>query len=245
MQTEYDVKKENERALKSACFPAEKESFLADSSRHILALTAKILGHPVTKSDDEWSIALMAVSEAVDSYDPERGDFWSYAAIVIKSRLLNMYRKERRSSVEIPVSPDIFEGEIGEDDPDLSMKLKVREELTLDENSGPDSLIDEINALTGELEAYGISFFDLTKCSPRASKTRRGCAEVIASVFLPPPLVEYLRKKKVLPSSELQKRSGQSIKFLDKFRKYLIATTLILDGDYPQIAEYVEDMRPE
>ena len=79
--------------------------------------------------------------------------------------------------------------------------------------------------------------------APRAEKTRRGCAEVIASIFLPPPLVEYLKKKKILPASEIQKRSGQSIKFLDKFRKYLIASTVILDGDYPQIAEYVEFLK--
>ncbi len=243
MPEKSDVKTENERAIKAAKDRGEKESFLAESSDHILALAAKISGHRITRSDDEWSVALMAVSEAIDSYDSERGDFWGYAAIVIKSRLLNLYRKEQRISPEVPVSPQVFDGEIEEDDPEFSMKLKVRDGLITDDGDVASSLTDEINALTKELEVYGISFFDLTKCSPRAEKTRRGCAEVIASIFLPPPLVEYLKKKKILPASEIQKRSGQSIKFLDKFRKYLIAATVILDGDYPQIAEYVEFLK--
>ncbi len=240
-----DAKTDNERAVKAASNPVEKERFLDDAGTHILALTAKICSHPVTRSDDEWSAGLLAVSDAIDSYDPEKGDFWGYAAIIIKNRLINMYRKEQNSSREIPVSPQVFDGEITEDDPEISMKLKVMESLTTDDTDPSGSLADEILALTKELEEYGISFFDLTKCSPRAEKTRKGCAEVIASIFLPPPLVEYLKKKKILPSSELQKRSGQNIKFLDKFRKYLIAATLILDGDYPQISEYVECMKPE
>ncbi len=243
MPEKNDVKTENERAERAARDRREKESFLYDSTAHILALTARICSHPVTTSDDEWSVALMAVNEAIDSYDPERGDFWGYAAIVIKSRLLNLFRKEKRESVEIPVSWQVFEGEVEEDDPELSMKLKVRESTVTDDDISK-ILTDEIDALTKELEAYGISFFDLTRCSPRAAKTKRGCAEVIASIFLPPPLVGYLKKKKILPSAEIRKRSGYGVKFLDKFRKYLIATVLILDGDYPQIAEFVEYMKP-
>ncbi|MCR5651406.1 MAG: hypothetical protein K6F86_09530 [Lachnospiraceae bacterium] len=239
-----DSKTDNERAVKAASDPLEKERFLSDAGMHILALTARICSHPVTRSDDEWSAALLAVSDAIDTYDPEKGDFWGYAAKVIKNRLINMYRKEQRSSREIPVSPQVFDGEITEDDPEISVKLKVMESLTADNPDPSGSLADEILTLTKELESYGITFFDLTKCSPRAEKTKRGCAEVIASIFLPPPLVEYLKKKKILPSAELQKRSGQSVKFLDKFRKYLITTTLILDGDYPQIAEYVQCMKP-
>lgn len=238
-------KNENEKAVKAAGDASYREAFLAESSDHILRLAGKLLGRSVTKSDDEWSIALMAVSEALDHYDEEKGEFWSYAAIVMKSRLLNLYRSSRRSEGEISVSPNVFEGEVEEDDPELSMKLQVQDKLVMAGPSEGNALRDEILALTEELEEFHISFFDLTECSPRSQKTKKGCAEVIASVFLPPPLVELLREKGYLPSKELRERSGQTIKFLDKFRKYLITSVLILDGDYPGLKEYVACMAPQ
>lgn len=237
--------KDNERALKAAGDASEREAFLAEESDHILRLSAKISGHPVTKSDDEWSIALMAVSEALTHYNPDRGDFWGFAAVVMKSRLLNLYQSRKRTESEISVSPDVFEGEIEEDDPELSLKLKLQDKMATGDVACETSLRDEILALQEELAQYHISFFDLTECSPRSHKTKKGCAKVIASFFLPPPLVELLRNSGRLPAKELTERSGQTIKFLDKFRKYLIATALILDGDYPGLSEYAANFRNE
>ena len=222
-----------------------REAFLSENSGRILHLAGKLLNRPVTKSDDEWSVALMAASEALDHYDPEKGDFWSYASVVIKSRLLNLIKSEQRSAAEIAVSPDVFTGEATEDDPELSMKLAVQKKTAVEAADSGNPLADEIFALQEELKRYDISFFDLTECSPRAEKTRKGCAEVITAFFLPPPLLELLKSSGLLPAKELASRSGQSRKLLDKYRKYLIASALILDGDYPGLAEYLEGLRPK
>ncbi len=239
-----DSKKDNLKAVQAAKDSSLREQFLSDNSNHILRLAAKLLGRPITKSDDEWSIALMAASEALDHYDLEKGEFWSYAAIVIKSRLLNLYRSNKRMEKEIIVSPNAFEGEVEEDDPELSLKLQLQDRMTVDGFSDQSSLKDEIEALEEELNQFNISFFDLTECSPRSQKTKRGCAEVIASFFLPPPIVRLLRESGRLPAKELQERSGKPFKFLDKFRKYVIASILILDGDYPGLAEYISCVDP-
>ncbi len=240
-----NLQNDNIKAAKAAGDPSEREAFLAENSGRILRLASKLLGRPVTRSDDEWSVALMAVSEALDHYDQRKGDFWGYAAVVIKSRLLNLLRRRKQSGLEISVSPEAFAGEFEEGDPELSMKLKLRDRMTSDDTASGNPLRDEILALQEELSEYNISFFDLTECSPRSRKTKRGCAEVIASIFLPPPLVEMLRKNGRLPARELKERSGQPVKFLDKFRKYLIASVLILDGDYPGLSEYVACMKSE
>ena len=218
-----DLKNENKKAVKAAGDASYREAFLAESSEHILRLAAKISGRILTKSDDEWSIALMATSEALDHYDEEKGDFWSYAAVVIKSRLFNLYRSNKRSEGEISVSPSVFEGEVEEDDPELSMKLELQDRMVSEDTAENSSLKEEILALT--------------EWSPRSRKTQQGCAEVIASFFLPPPLVELMRERGFLPAKELKERSGQTVKFLDKFRKYLITSALILDGDYPGLSE--------
>ncbi|MCR5487531.1 MAG: hypothetical protein K6F35_08350 [Lachnospiraceae bacterium] len=238
------INKENQKAImaRDASF---RETFLAENSGRILRLASKILDRRVTKSDDEWSVALIATSEALDKYDPEKGDFWGFASIVIRSRLLSLIQNEKRSSSEISVSPGVFEGEIEEEDPELSIKIKVQSRMAEGSFSGDNPVADEIDALEDELQKYGISFFDLTACSPKAGKTRKRCAEVITAFFLPPPLMELLMKTRKLPIKELTRRCSQSEKLLDKYRKYLIASVLILDGDYPELSEYLESMKPQ
>ena len=222
----------------------KKDAFLAESEDHIIRLTSKILKKTVTKSDDEYSVALIAVSEALDKYDEDKGDFWSYAAYVIKSRLYDMYRKEGRYAVEIAVSPETFSGELDDEDTGADLKLKVRDRLSEGGADVENALKDEIEAIRAELDEYGISFFDIDR-SPRTSSTRTMCARIIKTVFLPPPLVKALRKTKLFPAKDVMERDkGITRKFIDKYRKYLVTSTLILDGDYPLLTEYVRFLKP-
>ncbi|MCR4908251.1 MAG: hypothetical protein K5985_05415 [Lachnospiraceae bacterium] len=239
---ERDLRNENEKAARASNDRQYREIFLGENEDHILRLTARLMKKVITKSDDEYSVALIAVSEALDGYDPEKGDFWGYASFVIKSRLYDMYRKEGRHRDEIAVSPDSFSGELEEGDPEAGMKLELREKLSDAEAEEENSLRYEIEAITEELEGFGISIFDIKK-SPRTASTRKMCARVIKAVFLPPPLVALLRKTGLFPAKDVMERQDVSRKFIDKYRKYLIASTLILDGNYPFLAEYVKYLR--
>ncbi|MCR5654559.1 MAG: hypothetical protein K6G07_02840, partial [Lachnospiraceae bacterium] len=78
---------ENLKARRARDDKDRRNTFLLDEEQHILRLAGKLCNRVVTKSDDEWSIALMAVDEALDRYDETRGDFWSFASYVMKNRL--------------------------------------------------------------------------------------------------------------------------------------------------------------
>ena len=228
---------ENERALLAAKDTDSLDRFLKEEQQHILRLTGKVLNKSITESDDEYSVALMAVSEAVKNYDRTRGDFWSYAAFVIKSRETDLYRKNKKPGEnEITVSPEIFGGEADEDDPAITLQNDISlKTATYVDNA----LRDEIDALGEKLEAYGISFFDLAECSPKAKKSRNACSLVLKAIFTPPPLIEELIKSKTLPIKKILERQKVSRKLIDRHRKYLISASLILAGDYPAIAEYI------
>ena len=80
---------------------AQQDSYAADRliERYlpfIRAEAAKFLQRPPTDSDDELSIAMIAFHEAVCGYDKGRGAFLPYAATLIRSRLIDYDRKERR-----------------------------------------------------------------------------------------------------------------------------------------------------
>ncbi|MBR2527059.1 MAG: hypothetical protein IKE58_01095 [Blautia sp.] len=220
-----------------------KERFLLEEETHILRLAAKILHKPISFSDEEWSVAFQAVSSALDSFDEEKGNFWSYAALVMDSRLKDYYRAANRRNPEVLVSPEAFEGELEEDDPGFSLQHEIQQHTISWEDT---SLKDEILALQEELKRYDISFFDLTESSPKAEKTRRSCADLIRAFFAPPPpLVSKMRKSGILPAKELLSRTKISRKILDRYRKYLITSALILDGDYPGLSDYLQYVKKD
>ena len=235
--TERNTDAENEKALKAGENTENLDRFIRDEQQHILRLTGRVLKKHITESDDEYSIALMAVSEAVKTYDRTRGDFWSYAAFVIKSRETDYYRKNRRAGEnEIIVSPEAFGGDVEEDDPAKALQNDINQKTATETDT---ELKYEIEALGDKLEAYGISFFDLAECSPKAERSRKACALVLKAVFTPPPLIDELIKSKTLPIKKILEREKVSRKLIDRHRKYLVTAALILKGDYPGIAEYI------
>ncbi len=226
---------DNRHAIAAAADAEAKNAFLAEQQSHILHLTARIMKRTVTMSDDEWSVALMAVSEAVDSYDENRGNFWNYAALVIGSRLKDHFRSGTKDA-EMLVGPDAFDGDPDEDDPSLGLKIEVREKTAVVVDT---SLRDEIEAFGEELSEYGIDLFELPESAPRAAKTRAVCAELIKAFYTPPPLIDELKRTKNLPVKSLLSRVKVARKLIDRHRKYLVAAMLIKAGDYPGMADYL------
>lgn len=229
---------DNRRAIEAARSTESKNDFLTKEQGHILALLRRVTGKGLTESDDEWMVALMSVSEALDSYNSDRGSFWNYAALVMKSRLTDYYRSHASgNSAELLTEPAGFNGEPDDEAHSaISTQLEIAEKTAVRED---DPLRDEIEALTDELKGFDIDFFDLADVSPKTVKTRESCAEILITFFLPPPLVELLRKSGKWPVKELLMRKKLSRKQMDNHRKYLIAAALILSGDYPMLSEYL------
>lgn len=234
--SEISVEKriENEHVLAAKRDKDAKNAFLSDEQLHILHLAARILGKTLSVSDDEYSVSLIAVSEAIDSYDPDRGSFWNYASLVIGSRLKDHFRSATR--LEIPTGPDVFGSDMNEEDPTgLQIEIRDKTAVVIDTR-----LRDELDALSAELEEFDIDLFDLPEYAPHTIKTRRLCAKLIEAFFIPPPpLTDEMKRTRNLPASKLMERTGSSRKFIDKHRKYLVAASLIKAGDYPGMAEYL------
>ncbi len=240
---EINRKEENSRVIEAKTDRQKRESFLADEEDHIIRLTSVILKRNITKSDDEFSIAFIATSDAIDGYDPDKNDFWPYAAYVIRNRLVDYYRKESGRK-EVPVSPGAFEGNADEETPDLDISLEVRDRIKVRSLGVNNTLRVEIVAFEGEFQEYDITMSDLVECSPKSQKTRKGCADIIQAIFLPPSLVGFIKANGKIPATELLTRAKLQKKLMERHRKYLIAATVILSGDYPKLSEYVKHLKP-
>ncbi|MBQ8306043.1 MAG: RNA polymerase subunit sigma [Blautia sp.] len=222
--------------------------FIQENKRFIMACAYRSVGHFVTESDDEWSIAMIAFHEAVMNYEPAKGDFKALAATVIRRRLVDYQRSEARYSQEISVEPYTMDGDVDDEDPSaLQLEIRQKEAEISDMSSGGSpggsAVRDEIEAVQELLGEYGFSFFDLADCSPKAEKTKKRCAEAVIALLEDPELFRKMRSSKTLPIKEIVKASGVPKKILERHRKYIIAAAEILNGEYPLLAEYMSYIR--
>ena len=224
-------------ALFAAGNETRREELINRQETWILRTASAVSHRFVSKSDDEWSVALGAFSRAIDLYSPEKGAFLPFAQTLIKRELIDDYRLQKKTSHEIPVAPHVLagDGEPAEDTEGVYLAV-----IKSSREAADDSLRDEIVAANEMLSAYGFRFFDLTECSPQQDKTRKDCAQAIRTVLTDSALFDSLEKSRKLPVKALATASGISRKTLDRYRKYIIMAVLILDGDYPQIAEYLK-----
>lgn len=81
------------------------ERFIEAHEAFVLRCASRHAGFAVTRSDDEYSVALLAFYEAIKGYDPASGPFGAYASLVIGRRLADHYRSQHRFDAETPLAP--------------------------------------------------------------------------------------------------------------------------------------------
>lgn len=218
------------------------DEIIRQQEKAILAYASKVTGRYVTKSDDEWSIALLAFTQAIESYDLDKGAFISFYRLLIKRRLIDYFRSQVKYRPELSVDPILFDTEPDEDEEDVSIRIAVADKVSRQE--GNDIKL-EIEAANQAFSEYDFSFFDLTKCSPHAAKTKSSCAKAVNYILENPILMKELRNTKQLPLKIIEKNTKVPRKILERHRKYIIAAIEILSGEYPYLIEYLQYIRQE
>ncbi|MCR5627724.1 MAG: RNA polymerase subunit sigma [Lachnospiraceae bacterium] len=233
--------RENDEAL---------EGLIEQNKQFILRVASKSTGRFITDGDDEYSVAMIAFYEAVKAYSAEKGPFPQFAALVIKRRLLDHMTSQSRFSKEIPVEPYSMDGEIEEETENTPIQLAVRAHsmdsappvfgtVKTEDIPGSITVKDEIDVMQEILSNYGFSFYDLIEASPKAEKTKRSTALVVADLIGEDYLFEFMQKNRALPIKELCADTKVNRKIIERHRKYIIAAAEILRGDFPMLEEYL------
>ncbi len=213
----------------------EEENLLAENEFFILRTARIVTGRNISKSDDEWSIALSAFWEAEKNHNAQKGTLQAYASVVIRHRLIDYARKVKAYEREIAVDPAVFGGDAEEESAGIQREI-VR---SLEQAAPHTMLAEEIDDLGKALKRYGIDFFDLPKCCPKARKTRNICLKAARFVCQIAELLAHLRRTLKLPAKEMEKDVPIARKLLDQFRKYIITSVEIQAGDFPSLQEYL------
>lgn len=169
--------------------------------------------------DDELSMGLIAFNSAIDTFDPERQiPFLPYCRIVIQNRLRDYFRKESKHLNLYPLDDDTLANSLGSQ---TAWNNYVNRTIE-------DERREELEQFEKILSDYSISFEDLVEVSPRHRDYRLTLFKVANNLSKAQNLMEYLTSKKQLPLNELEKISGVNRKTLERGRKFIIASALIL-----------------
>ena len=228
----------DEKAVEASKDEITLNCFILEYEGYILKSASKAAKRYITKSDDEWAIALEAFCNAVRTYSYEKGSFFRFAELMINRRLIDFFRKQSRHQPEFPVSHTVFSGEAEEDGQDLSLAAEI---VSKTKENHENLLKEEIEEANHQFAAYGFSFYDLISCSPKSRKTREACFAAVNHMVSNPLLCSEMRRSKNLPLKIIENQTKVPRKILERHRKYIIAAVEIINGDYPCLAGY---MRP-
>lgn len=180
---------------------------------------------------------MIAFNEAIDAFDPQGGaSFLSFAEIVIKRRMVDFFRRQARRADEIPLSS--FEND--ENENSMIEKIESKEaHAVLQIQEEAEERREEVFRLDQLLNHYGIRFSELVKISPKHQDARDRALKVARILVNDPELLAHLTTKKSLPLKQLEGRVEVSRKTLERQRKYIIALTLVLIGDFHHLQEYL------
>lgn len=186
--------------------------------------------------DEEVSVGLLALNEAIDRYEPARGaSFIAFAEVVIKRRLIDHYRRSKPGQ-EIPLSE--LEGDGDSGGPIQAYEVKEATDRFTREQEAADRR-EEIARYAKRLADFGILFSELTEVSPKHQDARERALDAARLVAGNALLAEHLRRKKELPLKQMEKEVRVSRKTLERQRKYIIAVALVLLEEFPFLRGYV------
>lgn len=217
---------------------AAREELIVRHRHFIVWAAGQACHRPVDpQHDDEWSIALSAFNEAIDSYRGERGaSFLSHARQVIFRRLVDHFRRQGRESwVSLDAAANGADkaGEATWAEEQASRE-QYRRDREIEERA------EEIGRYEKQLEDFGLTLDDLERICPTHRDTRHELLRIASALASDAELLDSLMTRRQVPVGRLRRKTGASQKLLETWRLYVIAVTLILSGDYDHLREFVQ-----
>jgi len=214
-----------------------REDLLRQFTPLVLRTGSQIAGRYLkVGQDEEVSVGLMALNEAIDRYDLSRGtSFVAFAEVVIRRRLIDHFRRQK-GQVEIPLSE--LETEDAEGNPFQAAEYQTAvDRYARDEEAAERKL--EIQRYARRLADFGIRFQDLVAVCPKHQGARQRAQEIARLVAETPELARHLLAKRELPLKQLEEQVGVSRRTLERQRKYIIAVALIMLEDFDHLRAYI------
>lgn len=193
---------------------------------------------PGQSLDDEISIAMLAFHEAIEGYDQAKGSFLGYAARIIRNRLVDYFRREKRHYGQVSLSTPV-DGEEGAISLEDVVPDDVRHEEMYDTRQATKQEIEELIAQLGRL---GLSLTAIADNAPKQARTKAQVKQVLLYAKNHPVLIHEAVRTNKLPMTQLVGGTGVEKKTIERHRKYLMAMFVIFSNGYELIRGHLKQV---
>lgn len=213
------------------------DDLISDYLPFIKAQVTKVMKRPLNvNQDDEYSIAMIAFHEAINGYSKTRGSFLNYAAMLIRNRIIDYWRKNNRHnqviSLNTPINEDASTLEESIPDDEYQEENLVIREATK----------EEILELSQQMTEFGVSLTDVAESSPKQERTLTSCKEVIAYAKDNEEIMKEFLRTKRLPLSKILEGVDVPRKTIERHRRYVVALLLIYSNGYEIIRGHLAEV---
>ncbi len=213
------------------------DALIRDYLPFIRAEASKATGRIISEQDDEASIAMIAFHEAVESYSKTKGAFLGYASVVMRRKIIDYYRKEKRHMGQTSLDAPVYA------DDDEAMRDKIADVTDpYGDMVVRDATRQEIAELSAQLSGFDVSMTDIAENCPKQERTLAACQRTLAYAKDHPELVEELKRTGRLPIAKLSEGAGVERKTLERHRKYVLALMIIYSNGYEIIRGHLKQV---
>lgn len=236
MQAEHEIVQQ--------VYAAKQENLVADDfieqyKPFIKAETAKFLKRPIDEQlDDEFSIALIAFYEAIQQYSHLRGSFISFAARIIRNRLIDYWRQMKKHQGVIELDAPLT----NEDETTLIDNIAEEKNLT-EERINREATLEEIMELSDQMDEFNVSISEIAENNPRQKRTLRACQIAVNTALKDEKIMSQFFKNKKLPITRISNLSHISKKTIERHRDYIVALLIIYSNGYELIRNHLAQVK--
>lgn len=192
----------------------------------ILKTISETTGRYVSiENDEEFSVGLLAFTEAVERYDEEKGIFSSFAKLVISSRVKNHIIKEKKNNINISFD------ELAE----MGIEIEGKDESEEDN----EILKEEIEKFKKELKDFNITLEDLAEKSPKHEDTRKNAIGISKKVSKDEPMTNFIFTKKRLPIKRISLKYLVTEKVIKRSKEFILSVVIILYRNYRNLRLWI------
>ncbi|RFU70985.1 RNA polymerase sigma factor SigI [Peribacillus saganii] len=218
-----------------------REEILVSFKPFIAKTVSSVCRRYITESDDEFSIGLIAFNDAIDKFVPAKGhSLLAFAETIIKRRVIDYLRSQSRKQ-------DVLLDYKFEDEQELSESYleteKSMQQFRIVQDA--EKRKDEILLYQNKLLEFDLVFDDLAENSPKHEDARRNAISIARLIVEDAELRGILFEKKRLPVKQLEQRVKVSRKTIERNRKYIIAISVILHGEFFYLKDYIKGVLEE
>ena len=201
------------------------EKYMAFLIKTVSGFTGRYIS---IENDEEFEIALLAFTEAVEKYQSEKGVFLAFAKLVIISRLKNYAEKEKKHEKVVSLD-ELYES--GQD-----FQAEEAEEQD-------DYLQQEILRYKKELLFFGLTFEKLADEAPRHKDTRETALDAAEKAGKDEEIVEETYRKRKLPIRRVAVLAELTEKVIKRSKSFILSAMIIFAKEFPSLLYWIRGTR--